>query len=167
MNCCGKTSVCPARYCQFRSEGGVAVLEFAIILPLMLLITGASLGYGMLFWEEQRIVESIRVGTRTAALCPGGIPAADLSGHVRDAITKFISNGGGDPGNFALRITPLDIPLSGQPDQKGLRVTLTRLNNQASILGFAGLSTSCFSGTSMLEKNNTAEAVSEEGSSDC
>ena len=75
-----------------RTEKGAAALEFALVMPLLLLLVFALIQYGMYFWAYQGGADAARMAARSAAT--GAYPK-DCSGfktQVRDAIGKMATN---------------------------------------------------------------------------
>lgn len=72
-----------------RTEKGAAALEFALVMPVLLLLVFALIQYGMYFWAYQGGADAARMAARSAAV--GSYPQ-DCSGfrtQVRDAIGKM------------------------------------------------------------------------------
>lgn len=61
------------------AERGTAVAEFALVLPLLLVITLALVQVSLLVRDRLLVESAVRAGARTAAL-------ADDTGAVRDAV---------------------------------------------------------------------------------
>jgi hypothetical protein len=51
-----------------RGAAGAAAVEFAVILPLLVLIVGGTLDFGVRFFELQSLEDGIRDAARTAAV---------------------------------------------------------------------------------------------------
>ena len=66
---------------RFRSEHGSAALEFALVLPLLLVLTLAVVQVGLLVRDDLVLVGAARAGAREAAV------SAD-DGRVRDAVAR-------------------------------------------------------------------------------
>jgi Flp pilus assembly protein TadG len=80
-----------------RTEGAMAV-EFAIVLPILLLIVGGIMDIGHAYHELHVVNEAAREGARVAAV--GGSPQ-----EIGDAITNF-----GDQLQYTINPSP---PVSG------------------------------------------------------
>ena len=83
----------PARLGRFlREERGVALVEFTLAMPLMLILFAATVDGGRMLWSYQKAVAGVRDATRhlgrTAEtdLCPGG----SLDAHAA-ALTRIVS----------------------------------------------------------------------------
>lgn len=80
-----------------RSERGVALVEFAMVLPLLLLLFAIIVEGGRMMWSYQTAIAGVRDATRylgrivSTDVCPSALPAAgtydtQLAGIVRDSI---------------------------------------------------------------------------------
>ena len=76
-----------------REDSGVALVEFALALPLMLVLFATTLDGGRMLWSYQKAVSGVRDATRHLArtagtdLCPGG----DLASHA-PALLRIVRN---------------------------------------------------------------------------
>ena len=75
-----------------REDRGVALVEFTLALPLMLILFAATIDGGRMLWSYQKAVAGVRDATRhlgrtaTTDLCPGG----SLSSHAA-MLTRIVS----------------------------------------------------------------------------
>lgn len=92
-----------ARHVSFkRDERGAAGAEFALMLPIMLVLIFTTFEAGHYFYTEHKIVKSVRQGARFAGrlpfdnyTCPAGIDAAAVS--QIQAVTRTGSINGTTP----------------------------------------------------------------------
>lgn len=70
-----------------RHEHGASIVEFAIVLPLLLLLIGGMIDFGRLFYTEVMITNAAREGARAAMYgnSPTSRATAALSGKVSNA----------------------------------------------------------------------------------
>ena len=75
-----------------RTENGAAALEFALVMPLLLLLVFALIQYGVYFWAYQGGSDAARMAARSAAV--GAYPKScdDFRKQVTDAIGKMATN---------------------------------------------------------------------------
>ncbi len=76
------------RRTRWSAEDGAALIEFAVTLPLMLLILLGTIDFGMLFQRYQVLTNAAREGARIAVL--PGYGDADVVARV----TQFLEAGG-------------------------------------------------------------------------
>jgi hypothetical protein len=78
----------PARV---QSESGAELVEFALVLPLLLLVFGGIVDFGLLLQRQQVVTNAAREGARLAIL--PGYSLAD----VRARVTQFVREGLNSP----------------------------------------------------------------------
>ena len=76
-----------SRVTRARSEQGQALIEMAMALPLLLLVTMAAVEFGRAYQHWQVLTNAAREGARMAVL-PGVNDAA-----VRDRVTTYMTSG--------------------------------------------------------------------------
>jgi Flp pilus assembly protein TadG len=67
---------------------GTAVVEAAIVFPLLLLLTLGAIEYGWLFYNIQQITNAARQGARTAAVLNGTV--AEGEGAIDGALSHTV-----------------------------------------------------------------------------
>jgi Flp pilus assembly protein TadG len=77
--------------CSARSERGAELIEFALVLPLLLVVVLGIVDFGFLFQRLEVITNAAREGARMAVL-PGPYSTTDVQTRVCD----FIKSGGVD-----------------------------------------------------------------------
>jgi Flp pilus assembly pilin Flp len=76
-----------------REEHGVALVEFALALPLFLVLLATAIDGGRMLWSYQKAVAGVRDATRYVGraadmgLCPGG----SIAGHA-DMLERIVRN---------------------------------------------------------------------------
>jgi len=86
-----------------KKEGGQSLVEFALVLPIFLLILFAIVDFGMAFHAWITVTNSAREGARVGAVRAS---AADIEQRVRDTtgtldqddLLVTVTNAEGDPG---------------------------------------------------------------------
>jgi Flp pilus assembly protein TadG len=76
------------RRTRWQAEDGAALIEFAIVLPLMLLVLLGTLDFGMLFQRYQVVTNAAREGARIAVLPSYG------DEDVEARVTEFLTAAG-------------------------------------------------------------------------
>ena len=73
---------------RVRPERGAELIEFALTLPLLLLLVLGIIEFGFLFQEYEVVTNSAREGARLAALIPSaGYTTAEATARVTDYLT--------------------------------------------------------------------------------
>lgn len=106
------------------SERGAAAVEFAILLPLLLLLVLGTIEYGRVYNAQITLTNAAREGVRVMAI--GNDPAA-----ARNAAKNAASP-------VSTTIPTSDIVLSTEVCSAGAQVTLTINYNLSTITGIAG-----------------------------
>lgn len=77
---------------RFRGqEGGAAAIEFALIMPLLVLFVFGIIGFGLAFMQMQTIRGALREGGRAAAT---GASATEVRNHAFDSALGAIDSAG-------------------------------------------------------------------------
>ena len=76
------------------SQEGAAVVEFAIVLPLLLLLLFGMIEFGLLMYNKQVITNASREGARWAIVQPNSSDPLDLHSpySVKDRIDKYVDD---------------------------------------------------------------------------
>lgn len=120
-----------------RNEGGQAMVEFAVVLPILLVLVFGIIQFGITFNHYLTLTDAVRAGARQAAvsrLVPN--PAAVAEARVRSAASGSLSDAS-LPAALPVTVTPYD-PLTGQATfVQGGDVTVTaRYRYDINLLGF-------------------------------
>jgi len=111
---------------------GVALIEMALVLLLLLTLTFAILEYGWIFLKSHHIANAARQGARVAAR-----PDATQA-DVDAAVLAAMTGGGIEDSEYTVVITPADITAVESGDILSVRVEVTYANIE---LGFPLLPT--------------------------
>ena len=109
-----------ARVRLFCTDRGAALVEFALVLPLLLVIIGGIVDFGFLFQRYEVVTNAAREGARLASLpgypcSPGGVVEA----RVREYIKAGLSMTDAQvltvvpSGNIGITCPDLTVPLGG------------------------------------------------------
>ena len=85
-----------------RKRRGLAVVEMAFLLPILLLTLFGMIEYGGLFWRASQLEAAARTGARTGALS-GGTAAA-----VNAAVNALMSADGLGSTGYTVTLSPAD-----------------------------------------------------------
>lgn len=86
-----------------RSRRGLATMEMAIVLPLLLILTFGMIEYGWMFLKSQQVTNAARQGARVAARADAS--TADTLATISTSMTNVGLNGTG----YVVTITPPDV----------------------------------------------------------
>jgi Flp pilus assembly protein TadG len=76
---------------RVRSQSGAELVEFALVLPMLLLILAGIIDFGLILQRQQVITNAAREGARLAVL-PGY-----TTGDVQARVTQFVREGINNP----------------------------------------------------------------------
>jgi Flp pilus assembly protein TadG len=88
-----------------RGERGAVLVEFALALPVLLVLIAGTADLGFALHKYQAVTNAAREGARMAVL--PGYSAADVQGRVTDYLT---ASGVRDPSTATVRLTSLTPP---------------------------------------------------------
>jgi Flp pilus assembly protein TadG len=120
-----------------KREDGQAMVEFALVLPVLLVLVLGIIQFGITFNHYMTLTDAVRAGARQAAVSrtlPD--PAGSAEARVRSAASGSLSDAA-DPVALPVTITPYD-PASGQAKfAQGGDVTVTaQYHYSIDLLGF-------------------------------
>ena len=120
------------------SEKGAALVELAIVIPVLLLILTAIAEYGLLFRTFEITTNAVREGARLGAL-----PGNELNDYevVRARVESYLADAQ-LPGNHTIAVAPEAIAIGGLA-ANGVRVTVTYTYDTV----FLGLAASLMNGS--------------------
>jgi hypothetical protein len=107
---------------RWRSEEGAQLIEFALVLPILLLVMLGIAEFGFMFQRYEVVTNAAREGARLAVL--PGYGTADVEARV----AGYVSSGRvpTTPANPTVLVENVSIPVSGgRPPISAKRVTVT------------------------------------------
>jgi Flp pilus assembly protein TadG len=116
----------PARV---RAQSGAELVEFAMVLPIMLLVFGGIVDFGLLLQRQQVVTNAAREGARLAVL--PGYTAADVQARVTQFVREGISSSTAAP---VAALTTVTLTPGSGPAFQAARVQVT-LADRFLILG--------------------------------
>lgn len=120
---------------KLKSERGAELIEFALVLPVLLLIVLGIVDFGFLFQRMQVMTNAAREGARMAVLA--GYANTDVEARARN----FVQTGGvpTTATNPAVEVTNVTITTgAGGPTMAGKRVEVTYTHDYLFIGPIAG-----------------------------
>jgi Flp pilus assembly protein TadG len=116
----------PARV---RSEAGAELVEFALVLPVLLLVFGGIIDFGMLLQRQQVVTNAAREGARLAVL--PGYTTSDIQARVTAFVREGLNSTTETP---VATVTPVTITPGTGPAFQAAQVQVT-LADRFLILG--------------------------------
>lgn len=110
------------RAAQSRRRRALALVEMAIVMPLLILLTLGVLEYSWMFLKAQQITNASRAGARAGARIDAG--AADVESATLAAMTAAGLNDSG----YVLTLSPADLSSLNPGEQLVVTVTVTYSN---------------------------------------
>jgi len=105
-----------AFFSTFNNEKASSTVEFALVLPIMLLILMGTVEFGRIMSVSQMLNSAAREGARAATL-PG---ASNIT--VQDRVNQELASAGLP--NGIIELTPSDVTTANRNDPVTVRVTL-------------------------------------------
>jgi Flp pilus assembly protein TadG len=126
-----------------RADEGAQLVEFALVLPLLLLVVLGIAEFGFLFQRYEVITNAAREGARMAVLPGYSSPIGQAAVAAR--VQAYVAAGrvpvsSGTPGNPTVLLANATIPVAGGlPPVNVKRVTVTYTHTYMFISGIAAL----------------------------
>jgi Flp pilus assembly protein TadG len=108
----------PARV---RSESGAELVEFALVLPMLLLVLGGIVDFGLLLQRQQVVTNAAREGARLAVV---NYPDGDVQERVRQFVQQGLNNTTLAP-TTTVTTQRITLPSGAAFDAKRIDVSLT------------------------------------------
>jgi Flp pilus assembly protein TadG len=103
---------------RLRTRRGGALIEMALVLPLLVLLTFGVAEYGWMFLKSNEVADAARRGARVASL-----PSATYDSVVT-AVKTQISNSGIDPTACDVTVTPQNVSGAAAGSPISVRVSV-------------------------------------------
>ncbi len=86
-----------------RDETGVAALELALVLPILLIMFAGIVDFGIIYWQQHVLTSAARQGARAASLYQS-------TANVTAVVTQYVSDAGLDTSDLSSQITTESVP---------------------------------------------------------
>jgi Flp pilus assembly protein TadG len=83
------------------NERGASAVEFAILLPLLMLILFGTIEFGMVMYSREILTNASREGARAGIVQQTPKPT---QGQIEDVVTNYLTNTGIDPANVTVSV---------------------------------------------------------------
>jgi Flp pilus assembly protein TadG len=105
---------------RMKSARGTAIIEVAMTLPLLLLVSIGIVEFGRAYQTQQVLTNAAREGARVAVL------PAQPDGAVQTRVSQYLAAGQiADPSKATVTVTQTQISLGGGTTASGSKVTVT------------------------------------------
>jgi Flp pilus assembly protein TadG len=132
-----------------RDARGQALIEMAMVLPLLLLLIAGIVDFALLFQSYEVVTNAAREGARVAVL--PGYTTADVEDRVASYITAA-----GLPGTPTTTVTPVTItPAGGGAPFAAVQVAVTYTHSYTVLAPMSALFGRTFPGSSTFTVNST------------
>jgi Flp pilus assembly protein TadG len=121
----------------WRSERGAQLVEFALVLPVLLLIILGIAEFGLIFQRLEVVTNAAREGARIAVL--PGYGTADVQSRVAAYMTAGRVPTTASPANPTVAVANWTVTLPGGTTLAGKRVTVTYTHTFLFVQGLAGI----------------------------
>ena len=112
---------------------GLSLVEAALVLPIVVMLTFALIEYGWLFLQAQQLSNAARHGARLAVL------PDTTTQHVNDQIATMLADAGLGDSGYTVQITPADVTLAESGETVTVSVTVTYANIGLARMGWIPL----------------------------
>lgn len=92
-----------ARMKSKNNQRGVAIVELAIVMPVLILMTLGLIEYGWMFLKAQQITNAARQGARIGATVDAG------AAEVGAAVSNAMNTAGLSASGYQVTVTPADV----------------------------------------------------------
>jgi len=115
---------------RFRSEAGASAVEFALLLPVLMMILFGIIEFGLALYQQAVLTNASREGARLGIV--QSVPAI-TTGQINGAIDTYLTGAGISPANVGRTI------VAGGATGTPVQVTLTLPYTFQSLPGLAGV----------------------------
>lgn len=78
---------------RLKKQKGAAIVEFAVILPLFLVLVFGIIEFSLLFYDKAVITNASREGARAGIVAPSGDPAQrSTNAYIKGVVTNYCQN---------------------------------------------------------------------------
>jgi Flp pilus assembly protein TadG len=86
-----------------RDENGVAALELALVLPILLIMFAGIVDFGIIYWQQHVLTSAARQGARAVSLYQS-------TANVEAVVTQYVRDAGIDTSDLSPQITTEPVP---------------------------------------------------------
>ena len=98
---------------------GTSVLEMALVLPILLMLSFGVVDYGYFFYVKNTVQGAAQAGVRAA------IPASATNANVNTVISNMMTAAGIPSGSYTVTLTPTDVSTAAAGSTVTVQITCT------------------------------------------
>jgi Flp pilus assembly protein TadG len=87
---------------SLRGQHGASAVEFAILLPVLMLILFGTIEFGMVMYSREVLTNASREGARAGIVQQIPKPT---EGQIQSVVTNYLTGAGFDPANVTINVT--------------------------------------------------------------
>jgi Flp pilus assembly protein TadG len=87
---------------SLRGELGASAVEFALVLPVLMLILFGTIEFGMVMYSREILTNASREGARAGIVQQIPKPT---EGQIQSVVTNYLTGTGIDPANVTINVT--------------------------------------------------------------
>jgi Flp pilus assembly protein TadG len=88
---------------KLRTEEGAAMIEFALVLPILLMLVFGIINFGFALYNKEVITNASREGARYGIIIGDPRPSAT---QITNVVTSYLTNVGWDASQATINVTP-------------------------------------------------------------
>src|SRR5882724_26385 len=88
---------------KLRTEDGAAVIEFALVLPILLILVFGIINFGFALYNKEVITNASREGARAGIIIGNPRPSAT---QIKNVVTSYLTNVGWNASKATIAVTP-------------------------------------------------------------
>ena len=111
-----------------RRERGIAIIEFALLAPLLLILLFGTIEYGWIFLNVQQLGQAARTGARLGVTQPATTAA------VNAAVNNYLATTSLKDSGYTVTISPADV--ASLPTGTMITVTVSVPGDKVELTGF-------------------------------
>ena len=103
-----------------KTERGAEVVEMAVVLPLLVLVTMGIVDFGLMFQRYAVLTNAAMEGARV-----GTLPGYQIPEDVDARVLAYATSGGVHPSSIVIEAIPTTVPAAGAGTYPAVQVTVT------------------------------------------
>jgi Flp pilus assembly protein TadG len=84
-------------------ESGASAVEMVMVLPILMIMLGGIIDFGLAYWQQHVLTSAARQGARAASLYQS-------TANVTAVVTQYVQDAGFNTGDLSSQITKEQVP---------------------------------------------------------